>query len=85
MTEALKRIGLVLLLAMGASAAFAQEDGEEADDTLLGEELILFPDLWLPGPGTEGRKDVRAVTMPPPPSGPATPVPYCGPSSPVCP
>ena len=31
------------------------------------------------------RKDVQEVSLPPPPSGPATPVPFCTPAQPVCP
>jgi hypothetical protein len=31
------------------------------------------------------RKDVDEVSRPQPPSGPATPVPYCSPGSPICP
>lgn len=31
------------------------------------------------------RKDVQDVLVPPPPNGPATPIPFCSPGSPVCP
>ena len=31
------------------------------------------------------RKDVDEVSRPQPPSGPATPVPFCSPGSPICP
>lgn len=85
MIEALRRVALVLLLLGAAPApAFAQQDSDDADEA-LDQSLLLPPDLFLPGPTNSGRKDVREVTMPPPPSGPATPVPYCGPSAPVCP
>ena len=84
MTRALGRIGLALLLGV-AAPAFAQ-NADDADDSPLTEEFILIsPDWWLPGGDNEGRKDVREVTLPPPPTGPATPVPYCSPGSPICP
>jgi hypothetical protein len=40
-----------------------------------------------PAAGTilEQRKDVQEVALPSPPSGPATPVPYCTPAQPICP
>ena len=31
------------------------------------------------------RQDVQDVLVPPPPNGPATPIPFCSPGSPVCP
>jgi hypothetical protein len=31
------------------------------------------------------RKDVEEIAIPQPPSGPATPIPFCSPGSPVCP
>ncbi len=31
------------------------------------------------------RKDVDEVSRPQPPSGPATPVPFCSPGQPICP
>ena len=86
MTRALGRIGLAFLLGVAAPAAFAQ-NGVEGNEEILTEEFILFPpDLWFPGgDGNDGRQDVREATLPPPPSGPATPVPFCGPGDPVCP
>ena len=33
----------------------------------------------------EQRKDVDEVSRPQPPSGPATPVPFCSPGQPICP
>ena len=88
MTHPLGRIGLVLLLTAMAPAAFAQQDGgsEQDDDSILTEEFILLPpDWWTAGIGNEGRKDVREATLPAPPTGPATPIPYCSPSSVICP
>lgn len=80
---------LVLSLAMAGSAALAQ--GETDDEDLLaaaGDDLLNAPtalDLYVSGDVQPGRRDVREVTMSPPPSGPATPVPFCAPSAPVCP
>jgi hypothetical protein len=81
-------IGVVLLLAAAPVSAFAQDaDADlEESESVLTEEFILFPpDLWAPGAGNDGRQDVREVTLPPTPSGPATYVPYCSPGSPICP
>jgi hypothetical protein len=36
------------------------------------------------GMAPQQRQDVREVTLPPPPSGPATPSPFCSPASPTC-
>jgi hypothetical protein len=88
MTRALGRIGLVFLLAFSATPAAFGQDGDDGE-VELGEqplEYTLFPDAWwVPGSGNEGRKDVREVTLPPPPSGPAPPFPFCNPASPICP
>jgi hypothetical protein len=87
MSKALGRIGLLFLLAAMAHPALAQNNGTaEGDDSPLTEEFILIsPDWWLPGGDNQGRNDVREATLPSPPTGPATPAPYCGPSSPTCP
>ena len=87
MTRALGRIGLALLLGVAAPAFAQNADNGDDDDGPFTEEFILFPgpDLWLPGASNEGRKDVREATLPSPPTGPATPIPFCSPSSPVCP
>lgn len=44
-------------------------------------------DNWIIGQGdtSDSRKDVDQVSRPLPPSGPATPVPYCAPSAVECP
>jgi hypothetical protein len=87
MTRALGRIGLVFLLTI-AAPAFAQQDADDGDDDgPFTEEFILLPgpDWWVAGSSNEGRKDVREATLPPPPTGPATPIPFCSPSSPICP
>ena len=31
------------------------------------------------------RTDVEEVLLPPPPTGPASPIPFCSPSAPICP
>jgi len=86
MAPALGRIGLLVLLAIAAPAAFAQDDAGVDEEVLSTEEFILLPGAWwLPGDVNDGRQDVREVTMPPAPSGPATPVPFCNPSDPICP
>jgi hypothetical protein len=85
MAHALGRIGLVFLLSVAAPTAFAQQGGSQDDGPLTEEFILISPDWWVPGGDNEGRKDVREVTLPPPPTGPATPVPYCSPGSPICP
>jgi hypothetical protein len=88
MIRALGRMGLVFLLTTAAPALAQQAPAENEDtDGPLTEDIILFPgpDLWVSGTTNEGRKDVREVTLPPPPTGPATPIPFCSPGSPVCP
>ena len=90
---ALGRIGLLVLLAIAASAAFAQDDDADVDGEILANEeilsneelILLLPGTFLPGDINDGRQDVREVTMAPAPSGPATPVPFCNPSDPICP
>jgi len=87
MTRRLGRIALLFLLAVAAPTAFAQNSsGVEGNDEILTEDFILLPpDLWFPGDGNDGRNDVREATLPPAPSGPATPMPFCGPGDPICP
>ena len=87
MNRRLGQFGLLVLLAVAAPAAFAQNDDGTTDEDLLStEEFVLMPgEWWLPGDDNDGRQDVREVTMPPAPSGPATPVPFCNPSDPICP
>jgi hypothetical protein len=87
MAPALGRIGLLVLLAIAAPAAFAQDDDVAIDEEVLSNEelILLLPGAFLPGDVNDGRQDVREVTMPPAPSGPATPVPFCNPSDPICP
>lgn len=43
-------------------------------------------DFWMADQDTsDSRKDVAETSRTPPPSGPATLMPYCGPSSIICP
>jgi hypothetical protein len=44
------------------------------------EELAVVSSQIL-----QQRKDVDEVSRPQPPSGPATPVPFCSPGQPICP
>ena len=61
--------GLLAAVAFPASAASSQESAA----AVLGFEVF------------QQRKDVEEVAIPQPPSGPATPIPFCSPGSPVCP
>ena len=60
---------------------------EQAVDRILAAQPLN--DRWsgtlLAGGHWQQRKDVDEVSKPQPPSGPATPVPYCSPGSPICP
>jgi hypothetical protein len=72
----MRRIPSLLIaaaLAVPASSVAFAESG-----TVLRASAIL-------GATFEQRRDVDEVSRPPPPSGPATPVPYCSPSAPICP
>lgn len=73
MIRALALCSLVLLAA-APSGAWAASAGGEALETRAASADILFQ-----------RQDVREVSLPPPPSGPATPVPFCSPAQPICP
>ena len=75
MTILLGRIGLALAIGVSASSgAWAGSNlGRSLQASITAGEIV------------EQRKDVDEVTRPQPPSGPATPVPYCSPGSPICP
>ena len=89
--RAMLRTVVVLSVALSGSLALAQSDDEDDDGEILanaGAGLLNAPtalDLYVGGTVESGRRDVREVSRSAPPSGPATPVPYCGPSSPICP
>ncbi len=74
----MSRAAAIAALALLAQAMFSvgvaaiRSDGGFAAETLAGQVF-------------EQRKDVDEVSRPLPPSGPATPVPFCGPSAPICP
>jgi len=61
-------------MAAGPSAEWATEDVGEA---------IAKP--VASAPVFQQRKDIDEVSRPLPPYGPATPVPFCSPGSPICP
>ena len=71
---------LALAVSFAASVAWAQAQPpqDEPNKTAL--------ELWIAGEDqSDSRKDAEENTIPLPPSGPATPIPYCGPSDPICP
>jgi hypothetical protein len=76
MRDILLSIGLALAMAVAASASAGAADLSRA-----GLEEAFSPS----GTIVEQRKDVDEIARPEPPSGPATPVPYCSPGSPICP
>jgi hypothetical protein len=59
---------IAIVVLVGAPAPVLAFDGVRALDPIAPQQ----------------RQDVREVTLPPPPSGPATPSPFCSPSSPTC-
>lgn len=58
------------------AAAVFPASATPADDVVA---ITLAPQLL------QQRKDVDEVSRPQPPSGPATPIPFCSPGSPICP
>ena len=86
MAQLFQRIGLFLVLSVLASVASAQNGTVQGNEEVLSEDFILLPpELWFPSGNDESRTDVREATLPPPPSGPATLMPFCGPGDPICP
>jgi hypothetical protein len=74
MRKALSQLGAALFFVAAAGAGYPASAG--------------FADQENSGGGTpivQLRQDVEEVSMPPPPSGPATPSPFCTPSLPICP
>jgi hypothetical protein len=65
-------LSLAVVAAVAAAPVLAANVGP-------GETAALSSDI------VKQRKDVDEVSRPQPPSGPATPVPYCSPGSPICP
>jgi hypothetical protein len=71
--------GVVSSVALAALVA-----APEAFSAARGATEALDDGIWA-GSVVSQRKDVQEVSLPPPPSGPATPVPYCTPAQPICP
>jgi hypothetical protein len=66
-------LSLAIVAAVAAApAAFAADIGP-AEPAAFSGDIV------------KQRKDVDEVSRPLPPSGPATPVPYCSPGAPICP
>ena len=65
---------LIVAIAAGPSAGWAVADPDGAFDRPMASAQVF-----------EQRKDVDEVSRPLPPYGPATPVPFCSPGSPICP
>lgn len=75
MTRTLTLAAAVLSVAMVAPAAAAAVEWHGQNLAGVLDTAGVF----------QQRKDVLEVSLPPPPRGPATPLPYCGPAQPVCP
>ncbi len=76
MRRAVMFAGLALAVSLAAPSVVS------ASDEALTDGLRAWPSA---GSLISQRKDVEEVSLPPPPSGPATPVPYCTPAQTVCP
>jgi hypothetical protein len=76
MKRALLRAGLAGVLAFAAASVAGAANG----DSVRPKHLTV---IW--GDTFQQRKDVDEVSRPLAPSGPTTPSPLCGPSSPTCP
>jgi hypothetical protein len=74
MRRAIATVGAAIIVLAGSAAGWAGDGAVEALKASPYAAMIV-----------EQRKDVEEVSLPPPPSGPATPVPYCTPASPICP
>lgn len=74
MRKALSQLGAALLFAAAAGA------GHPASAEIGNQANAMDAALML-----QVRQDVEEVSMPPPPTGPATPSPFCTPSLPICP
>jgi len=92
MQRVLGAIALTLALLAGPTVASAQDGAEDAANELesvaneIAEEGEDFLDVTtFTGGSREERKDVLEVSTPEPPTGPATPIPYCSPGAPICP
>jgi hypothetical protein len=87
MSGTFARIGSALALATLLPAAASAQTLERHRPVVLGpgQAIVIEGDWWSPAaPTTQGRKDVLEVATPPPPQGPATPMPFCSPGQPFC-
>ena len=76
MIKVLAPTGLALAVAAvscGVSLAAAVAPGEIVKGWAISEPVL------------QQRIDTEEVALPPQPTGPATPIPFCSPSSPICP
>jgi hypothetical protein len=73
LTGVVSGLALAALLAVPQAFSAARTVTETIDDGVWAGSVVAQ------------RKDVQEVSLPPPPSGPATPVPYCTPAQPICP
>ncbi len=82
-TRAVLGAWIALSIVLSAPAAWAQSPPPPPDQNRNNPTAL---DFWIDdrySPDT--RKDVEEAGRALPPGGPATPIPYCGPSAPVCP
>jgi hypothetical protein len=70
---------MIRLLAAGGLLATAAVLPASASSSQYSAAAMLGFEVY------QQRKDVEEVAIPEPPSGPATPIPFCSPGSPVCP
>jgi hypothetical protein len=75
MTRAIALFGLAFWLASSSGAAFASSESS----------LQPLKSWASAGSVVQQRIDTEEVTLPPPPTGPATPIPFCSPGTPLCP
>ena len=74
--------GAIAAAGLGLALLLAGLSGAKADDPKPHSAL----DMWIDdGDSSDSRKDVDEVSRALPPTGPSTPVPYCGPSALECP
>ena len=73
LTGVFSGLALAALLAVPQAFSAARTATEAMDDGVWAGSVVAQ------------RKDVQEVSMPHPPSGPATPVPFCTPAQPICP
>lgn len=69
-------------------AAHAQDQEDSESFIVIGPNraFVIDTDLWQPGIPSErvGRRDVEESLLPPAPTGPASPSPFCSPADPFC-